>query len=109
MRRPRRTRRSKTRISKGGSFPFVGKTFDIDTGGQHYAHNVQPRCFSNSSNQVGGRRTRRYAGGGWSLWGDDRFGLSALNRFSNQSMNFLRMTQGKELLPIGVPWRQEKY
>ena len=94
----------RTRKSKGG-YPFVGPSFNINTWGKsnYYSNNVNPHIILHPSKQVGGTRRktkrtkkRRYTGG------DDRFNMFApLNTWYNQGANFIRMTQGKELQPIG--------
>ena len=100
----------RTRKSKGGGFPFVGQPYsqsNMNTWGNsnYYIDNKNPLIFLNHNRPIGGKRKKRthkrYTGG------DDRFNsFSLLNRLSNQSINLMRMTQGKELLPIGNPMKQ---
>ena len=98
-------RRARTRKNKGGGYPFVGEPYaqgNLNTWGNsnYYVNNENPIIFLHNR-PIGGKRKkrthkRRYAGG------DDRFNsFSLFDRLSNQSINMIRMTQGKELLPVG--------
>lgn len=99
----------RTRKSKGGyQYPFVGRAYNTYNNSNYYANNVNPLIFSSSSRAAFGgkrrkKRTRRYAGG----WLDDRFSfVSAPRLMYEQSLNFIRMTQGKGLENVGNPISQ---
>ena len=89
----------RTRKNKGGGYPFVGGPYGTSVNSNYYVNNENPHIFLNHNRLIGGKRkkrTRRYTGG------DDRFNsFSLFDRLSNQSINMMRMTQGKELLPVG--------